>query len=403
MSWRDRLVTIDGESYYAGKFREAKFLVRSDGLEFGRRTEVHEYPDRDIPYVEDSGKKGRKFSIQVFVVGADYDIARNKLIKAIEQSGPGALQHPHYGVMQVSILSARASQSTSKAGQASFTLECLEGGDLLFPIVATATDVATTIAAEKSIADSIADFASKFDVLGDFADSTQGIIDEVDDIFKAIDAAIGNVTGPIAALIRAPAEMAAMIAGNLNRLRITLGEPGRALNIYRDLFNSGNTGTATAITLPTATTTQRQHATNIQALQQLVQRVAVAEAAIATTTRSYETSSDALSDAAMITAAIEVQTAAEDVVDSRPINDVVYMSMIDLRTAVTKDLRIRGAQLPKLTTHTPAATLPAIVIAYQLYGNASRDAEIVARNRIRHPGFVPGGQSLEVLAEVVNG
>jgi len=42
--------------------------------------------------------------------------------------------------------------------------------------------------------------------------------------------------------------------------------------------------------------------------------------------------------------------------------------------------------------------MPAIVLAYRLYGDAERADEIVARNRVRHPGFVPGGQPLEVLS-----
>ena len=48
---------------------------------------------------------------------------------------------------------------------------------------------------------------------------------------------------------------------------------------------------------------------------------------------------------------------------------------------------------------TPEATQPALVLAYGLYEDAGREAEIVTRNKVRHPGFVPGGQALEVLAD----
>jgi prophage DNA circulation protein len=47
----------------------------------------------------------------------------------------------------------------------------------------------------------------------------------------------------------------------------------------------------------------------------------------------------------------------------------------------------------------PQATQPALVLAYSLYEDASRDADIIARNNVRHPGFVPGGRTLEVLAD----
>jgi prophage DNA circulation protein len=43
-----------------------------------------------------------------------------------------------------------------------------------------------------------------------------------------------------------------------------------------------------------------------------------------------------------------------------------------------------------------SATLPALVVAHRVYGDATRADEIVSRNRVRHPGFVPGGIALEV-------
>ena len=50
----------------------------------------------------------------------------------------------------------------------------------------------------------------------------------------------------------------------------------------------------------------------------------------------------------------------------------------------------------------------ALVIAQRLYGDPARmeerAAEIVARNKVPHPGFVPGGAALQVLsAEAANG
>jgi prophage DNA circulation protein len=47
-------------------------------------------------------------------------------------------------------------------------------------------------------------------------------------------------------------------------------------------------------------------------------------------------------------------------------------------------------------------TQPALVLAQRLYGDPAsveaRAAEIVARNKVRHPGFVPGGVALQVLS-----
>lgn len=57
----------------------------------------------------------------------------------------------------------------------------------------------------------------------------------------------------------------------------------------------------------------------------------------------------------------------------------------------------RVASLAPLAHVTPTTTLPALLLAHQLYGNARLVDDIVARNAISHPGFVPGGVELEVL------
>lgn len=44
-------------------------------------------------------------------------------------------------------------------------------------------------------------------------------------------------------------------------------------------------------------------------------------------------------------------------------------------------------------------TLPALVIAQTLYGDGSEADQIVSKNSVRHPGFVTGGQTLQVLSD----
>lgn len=42
-----------------------------------------------------------------------------------------------------------------------------------------------------------------------------------------------------------------------------------------------------------------------------------------------------------------------------------------------------------LRTYTPPETVSALVLAHALYGDALRSGEIVSRNRVPNPGFVP--------------
>ena len=52
-----------------------------------------------------------------------------------------------------------------------------------------------------------------------------------------------------------------------------------------------------------------------------------------------------------------------------------------------------------MASYTPQATLPALVIAHRLYGDATRADEVCVRNNVRHPGALRGGMALEVLSE----
>jgi prophage DNA circulation protein len=73
-----------------------------------------------------------------------------------------------------------------------------------------------------------------------------------------------------------------------------------------------------------------------------------------------------------------------------------------LRRAMTADLTARGGTLARLRAYTPATTEPALVIAQRLYGEPAtlieRAEEIIARNKVAHPGFVTGGVPLQVLS-----
>ena len=80
-------------------------------------------------------------------------------------------------------------------------------------------------------------------------------------------------------------------------------------------------------------------------------------------------------------------------------DDAVFLGLAELRRAVVTDLTTRGAELPRVRSVTLPGTVPALVAAYRIHADAGRADEIVSRNRIRHPGRVPGGTPLEVLSE----
>jgi prophage DNA circulation protein len=75
-----------------------------------------------------------------------------------------------------------------------------------------------------------------------------------------------------------------------------------------------------------------------------------------------------------------------------------FASMRQLRSSVVTDLQTRGANLPEVLTITTNESLPNLVLAYQLYGDANRAEELVQRNQsaVICSAFLP--TTLEVLS-----
>ncbi|MBC3494346.1 hydroxyacid dehydrogenase, partial [Pseudomonas taiwanensis] len=66
-----------------------------------------------------------------------------------------------------------------------------------------------------------------------------------------------------------------------------------------------------------------------------------------------------------------------------------YQALTEVRHAVSAHLTAVAESGVRLIEVTPVQSLPALVLAYRRFGDATRENEVVQRNRIRHPGFVP--------------
>ena len=98
------------------------------------------------------------------------------------------------------------------------------------------------------------------------------------------------------------------------------------------------------------------------------------------------TSSD---DALAIRTAVAALFDAEIEIVADAGQGALYGQLRALRTAVVLDLNTRGTLLPQLRTVTSAVPMPSLVVAYGLYGDATRAAALAARSGAPHPGFLP--------------
>ena len=422
-------MTKTWENLRPASFRGVAFEVESHSESGGRRVELHEYPLRDTPYAEDLGKKAGKWQIEAFLVNgkSGYAERRDKLREALNASGPGTLIHPYLGELSVSVDGYSLKETTREGGYCTFSISFVEAGQPVEPDV------------EKDTAANVLDKAeaAKEAATAGFLDEYMPLLEDLEGLAGKVPALLSEATAflgtPLSILSRAqsaassvlalPDRLASRILGYLGTIRqlggiATSGLKMNALTALLDKKSAGTAsswlvtsngviagivgetswpqagggsiggGTPSPETLGVVASTVANRAET--PLIDLIAAGAVIEAAIESADADYGTADEALASRdAVIDAIDEVQRAN--------CSDAVFTALSELAVAVNEDLTTRGAELPKLGSATLFMSMPALAASYRLYGDVGQADAIVARNRIRHPGRVPGGVPLEVI------
>lgn len=398
-SWQEQL--------RQASFRGVPFSVSSAEAGFGRRTVTHEYPLRDRPFVEDLGRKARTLTVEALVLGTGYMALRDRLLAALEAPGPGTLVHPYLGEMTVTVTDVKLRESTAEGGVARFTLSCVEAGEMTYATSAANAAQAVSAAGEAVTRAATAQFVRTYATqdkpaflasaagallqkgLGAMREAT-GLVRSTAARVAALTRDIRTVTQSVLDVAYVPAMAAQALVSNLQQLvREVTTVPRESLQLAQLFFTFGDGLTG----LIGGTTSRQQLAANQHAMVQLVRATAVAEAAQAASAVAFTSVEDA----------VAVRNELVEVMDALMLggaDDDLYDALRTLRSATVRDINARGADLAHLVKFTPHQTLPALVIAHQLYADATRADEIVARNGIAHPGFVAGARVLEVVADV---
>jgi prophage DNA circulation protein len=373
----------------------------------GRRLAIHEFAQRDGALVEDLGLRAHEFQVDGYVLGADYFTGRDALIAALDEAGSGTLVHPYRGDLTVYVADWRVREMSTDGGIAYFSLTFTTEG-LMRPTQTTDTASAVEIAAAAAAAEGEAGLVARFSVSGvqgfvaeGAAQRVAGVADRLQDGLsrlqggrEALSSAtlrIQSLRSSALSLVRRVPDLGSVVAGVISSARLLASTPPAAFRELRNLI-----GFSSGAPAPGQTPSRMVERANGEALDRLVTLVASAEAvraAAATPFRSYDEAialRDDLSD--------RIDHQASLLADAG--DDAGYSALRNLRLAMVRDVTRRGGSLSRVFEYSPTATEPALVTAHRLYGDATRAREIVERNVIRHPGFVPGGQALEVLSDV---
>lgn len=387
-------------------FRGVAFEVDRHDHGFGRRTDVHEYALRATPWVEDLGRAAREYSLDAYLIGPDYDLARTQLITALEAPGPATLIHPWLGPLTVSCTTSNLSETIRRGGEASFRLDFIEAGENTAPDAGDDTQALAIDAASAAGDQAAQGMASGFSTAGQpgfVLDAAIGRVTQAADALEAVTAPIRGATeragaflrrterlrDRVLALAQRPADLAFEILSLVRDVAGLAQTPAAALAALRPLLAFGSTLDAVLGGTPA----RRRERDNQTRLVRFVRQAAAAEAVRAVAGIDFSSYDDAAAERDRLASAIDgLALEAADAGD-----DAAWLACEDLRRAMVRDVTARGGSLARLTQHVIATDRPLLVVAHALYGDAGRAEELAQRNRIRHPGFVPAGAMLQAL------
>lgn len=425
MAWRDELTQVDfagtgsgqSQQLVGGSFRGVPFRTVNAEIKVGRRNQVNEYPQRDIPYVDDLGRRARRMVVEAYVLGDNYLQQRDALIKAFETAGPGELLHPRYGALQVALDGEVAIKETpEQGGIARITATFVEHGANTFP--AATVDTVGEVEGSCNAADEAAelDFADTFDVSGagvlaDQATSgvlasggSGGFLNTLSTTFEfaqrvvgpdgipAIAALISSTRRDLAQLLRAPAQLVQSLRSVYAELVQGVDRPVAALATLQTQFDANTRAPATPA-FPGSTTARS--ARNDMARADLQRRLALTnQARVLAVAISNTTLVPTAQQARALRNVLVLQIDTELEANDPPAQ--LATALMAMRAAVVRDVAARAEYLRQTSSYTPAAVLPALVLAHRIYQDAARADELAERNAIAHPAFVPA-VALEVL------
>lgn len=397
-------------------FRGVPFEVTSSNLSVGRRTQTFEYPQRDDPSTEDMGRSKRTIRITAFVAGYDYIARMKRLIAACEKPGSGRLIHPWLGSMEVTPtdLSAPVFESNRVA---SVSLTFVESGKLQYPNALLDVGAKCLSAAQMLVNAEFDEFVRTFDLSGaqDFVKEAvgldlQGILNSetVQSVCDAFDLAdeLATLSHDVITLAEGGADAL------FNRVLDTYGLQGFASTVhawtdvsprFRSLTQSSELNSAKPQAVASRTTSERIEKANA-ASQAMIRGLSVANMVVAAS--EIGTSNDRLDASTPVQTApyddlIAVRNEILEAIDEESLkvsSDPIYEALCESRSAVYEAITQRAENQARLVSFKPSSVQPALVLAYDYYGDASREAEIVGRNKIRHSGFVPAVE-LKLLNE----
>jgi hypothetical protein len=306
--------------------------------------------------------------------------------------------HPYRGTLPATVLGFTVRETSDEKGMCRIAIGFLEAGAAVYPEAPRAPERATGEAADRAIEASTTTYPTTQPPPGAPSHALEASeqswlealramrtlrVGELEQLRRTLTDAGENVIDHVAEpvlfardVIVVIASIASTARGQLEAVRAYLRLALLPSPLLRGISHGSDQARAASL-----------------GVTELVRRSAIAEAARAAAAATYTSHDEAL----------EIRDAILDALDTveETAPDDVLVELEGLRRELVAAVPPEDGRLPRVDHYTPASTMPALVIAYTLYDDVTRMQELVDRNHLPHPGFVPGNEPIEVLVDAV--
>ena len=432
-------------------YKGVPFQVASVAKSIHRRQVLHEYPQRDVPYLEDLGKGATQYKVTAFLVGDDCISQAKRLEKALLTPGAGTFVHPWDGALTVSVYGAsNISYSNSELRYCSLDITFVEAGELGFPNRLVDGPTLARQLADKLGLSAVSDFVDSFKQTAVFKLVQAAVNGTLLDTLGIIsDAEIAQLLGFVDEVTTFAEQAAGLIAdeprGFAEKLSSVLGLARFAtvetrwtgiVNQISQLATSDELNRRTnqlAQILAVVSDIEAESLQDSAAVETLTRQLLLANAVGASTligteldTADTVNARSAASDSASPASAANVQTdstttygqdsnsvttsvdellevrdhliaAIDNELQNPLISDDLFINLLQARSVVFSPLTSKAEGLSQLINIETPQVEPSVVLAYDYYDDALRSGEIETRNRVTHNAFCPS--ELRILSK----
>lgn len=418
MGWRDRM--------QPASFKGAPFAVDGTSYEGGRRVNLKRLAGGGIIAV-DLNLEPELLDVTAFVYGDDYDLARDRLERTLREGGTGPVVLPTRGTRTARVVRGpNTTEHKSEGGYAvvrfQLYLEAVEQTGLRASADTSAqVKTASQAVARAATADAARTVTNKgftrtqLDRASSLVGAATRAVQRANRFSASVVAPVANVTRDLDAfdqaaitLMSTPAMFATTLldlvftayqlpqtaVGGIERLAglpglltTTAFARGRGARLV-DRVATAFRGFGDPFDKAPAAAQQRRAEEVRSATARLVRAASVSAAAAAYADAEFDSATFAV-------AALERLVGDVDALQKLEPPDDVFAALDDLRAALAQHIYETASKLPETVIAEVRREVPALLLAYVLYGDALQEADIVARNRLPEPLFVRG--KVEVL------